>query len=223
MLHTAPPGGGASVAPASPPARRFRPASWTDRRLVVGILLVVGSLVGVVAVVATADDSVAVWGVRADLAPGMTVTADDVGLEQVRLPSTSAYLGDDANPVGSVVVRAVSAGELLPAVAVVAADVAPDRRLVTVPVERHHLPQDLARGERVDVYLVERDAIGGAVGDPRLVLAAATVDAVEDQGSRFSGSSLETGVVLAVGADEVTDLVGATARGSVVLVRVPES
>lgn len=223
MLRTAPPSGASPDAPASPAARRHRPASWTDRRLLLGALLVVGSLVGVVAVVAASDDSVGVWAVRVGLAPGMTVDASDVELQQVRLPATDAYLTEGQSPVGSVVVRQVSAGELLPAGAVVAADAAPDRRLVTVPVERHHLPADLARGEQVDVYLVTRDATGGAVGDPVLVLASATVDDVEGEGSRFSGSSLETGVVLAVDADQVADVVAASARGSVVLVRVPES
>lgn len=225
MLRTAATSGegsaGATAAPASAPARRLRPVPWTDRRLVLGVLLVVGSVIGVVALVTASDRTVGVYAAARALAPGMTVTADDVELSRVLLPSTTPYLTEDADPVGSVVVRPVAAGELLPRGAVVAADAAPERRLVTVAVERHHLPDDLARGERVDVYVVERDATGGAVGEPVLVLAEVTVDAVDGDGSRFGGSSLETGVVLAVAPDDVAGLVGAAARGSVVLVRVP--
>jgi hypothetical protein len=92
---------------------------------------------------------------------------------------------------------------------------------VTVGVERHHLPVDLGRGERVDVYLVEPDVAGTAVGDPSLVLAGVAVDDVDDGGSRFGGSSLETGVVLAVEPADVPSLLAAGSRGSLVLVRVP--
>ncbi|MFZ0324879.1 MAG: hypothetical protein WAN48_12220, partial [Actinomycetes bacterium] len=58
------------------------------------------------------------------------------------------------------------------------------------------------------------------VGGPRLVLSAVTVDSVDDDGSRFGGSSLETGVVVAVAPDDVAALVGASSRGSLTLVRV---
>lgn len=221
MRHATPSTDPPPTAPASPPARRLRPASWTDRRLLLGVALVVGSVAGTVAVVTAADDTVPVWSAREDLAPGMTVTADDVELADVRLPSTDAYLSASADPVGAVVRHPVAGGELLPASAVVSAGAAPDRRLVTVPVDRHHLPIDLGRGEQVDVYLVERDATGSTVGDPLLVLAAATVDAVDDGATRFGGSTLQTGVVLAVDPTEVTAVVSAAARGSVVLVRVP--
>jgi hypothetical protein len=185
------------------------------------VTLVVGSVAAMVAVVTAADDTVEIWTARSNLAPGLTVSAGDVELAAVQLPSTDAYLEASADPVGAVVLQPVAAGELLPASAVAAADAAPARRLVTVPVDRHHVPIDLVRGEQVDVYLVERDATGSTVGDPVLVLAAATVDAVDDGASRFGGSTLQTGVVLAVDPAAVTDLVSAAARGSVVLVRVP--
>lgn len=224
MLRSAPPASdeaASSAVGAAKPARRLRPAPWTDRRLLLGVLLVVGSVVGVVWVVAASDDTVGVWAATGTLAPGMTVTADDVAVVRAQLSSTDPYLLAHADPVGDVVVRLVQPGELLPGTAVVGSDAAPQQRLVTVAVERHRLPDDLARGDRVDVYLVERDATGGAVGDPVLVLAEVTVDAVDGEGSRFGGSNLESGVALTVAPEDVADLVGAASRGSVVLVRVP--
>jgi hypothetical protein len=207
--------------PPSPPARRLGSVAWTDRRMLVGLAMVAASVVGVVMLVGSADDTVRVWAVRTDLAPGTTVAATDVELEPVRLAMTDRYLPAGADPVGSVVLRPVAAGELLPVAAVAAPDAAPERRLVTVPVEHHNLPLDLRHGEAVDVYLVERDATGSSVGDPRLVLASASVDAVDDDASGFGGSSLQVGVVLSVEPGHVAALVGAAARGSVVLVRVP--
>ena len=192
-----------------------------DARTIVGLLMVVGSVLGVGWLVAGADDTVGVWAVRGDLAAGSTVGADDVEIARVQLGEADRrYLSDDVDPVGQVMVRDVASGELLPTSALLAAD-AVERRLVTVPVERYHVAADLRRGERVDVYVVERSATGQPVGDPRLVLSSVTVEAVDDGGSRFGGSSLETGIVLAVAPDDVTALVGASASGALTLVRVP--
>jgi len=200
---------------------RVRGPSAVDARTIVGVLLVVLSVLGVGWVVARADDTVAVWAVRADLAAGSTVGADDVEIARVQLGAADhSYLSDAVDPVGQVMVRDVASGELLPASALLAAG-AVERRLVTVPVERYHVAADLRRGERVDVYVVERGATGQPVGDPRLVLSNVTVEAVDDGGSRFGGSSLETGVVLAVAPDDVAALVGASADGALTMVRVP--
>lgn len=200
---------------------RVRAPSVVDARTIVGLLLVVGSVLGVGWLVAGADDTVGVWAVRGDLAAGSTVGADDVEIARVQLGDAGRrYLSDDVDPVGQVMVRDVASGELLPTSALLAAD-AVERRLVTVPVERYHVAADLRRGERVDVYVVERSATGQPVGDPLLVLTSVTVEAVDDGGSRFGGSSLETGIVLAVAPDDVTALVGASTSGALTLVRVP--
>jgi len=205
----------------APRALRLPTPSLVDVRALIGLLLVVGSVLGVAWVVTTADDTVAVWALRSDLAAGATVAADDVTLTRVQLGAGPlAYLPESADPVGQVVVRDVTSGELLASSAVRAVD-AVDRRLVTVPVERYHLAADLRRGERVDVYVVERGATGQPVGEPRLVLGEVTVEAVDDGGSRLGGSSLETGVVLSVAPDDVSSLVGASAGGALTLVRVP--
>jgi len=223
MLRTADAVSADDASPPSPTpaARRLRPARWTEPRLLVGLALVVCSVVGVAALVAAVDHTVPVWVARSPLGPGMSVAASDVELQSVALPSSDRYLTAAASPVGSVVLRPVGAGELLPAASVAGSSEAPARRLVTVPVERHHQPSDLGRGERVDVYLVERDATGTAVGQPSLVLADVTVDGVDDGSSRFAGSSLETGVVLCVEPGDVASLLGAGSRGTLVLVRVP--
>lgn len=208
-------------APPSPPARQLAPPRWTDRRLLVGVALVLLSVVGVVRVVAAADQTVEVWSVTEDLAAGVTLTASDVELTAVTVVSAQPYFAAGSTPVGGVVTKSVVAGELLPRSAVATSESESDLRWVTVPVERHHLPADLRRGEQVDVYLVERTGSGEPVGDPQVVLTAATVAEVDDGDSRFGGSSLELGISLLVPGDDVATLVAAEARGALTLVRVP--
>lgn len=215
--------GSAAAARSEPrPARRSTAPRWNDRRVIVGALLVVCSVAGVVTVVNGAKDTVDLWAYRADLAPGNQVAAGDVTQVAVRVPDPEVYLGSSQSPVGGTTVRSVSAGELVSANSLAADDEASTLRLVTLPVERYHLPVDLQRGERVDVYVVERGASGEPAGSPRLVLPGATVADVDDGDARFGGGSLELGVALSVDVAQVAKVVAAASEGTITLVRVPQ-
>jgi hypothetical protein len=182
-------------------------------------MLTVISVAGVLLLLERADSTDRVWSARGHLAPGLRVTAADVELVSAQVPA-GRYVGAGESPIGQLVVRPVAAGELLPTAAVEPPDLA-GQRLVTVAVDRLNLPVDLARGERVDVYVVSRDQAGERVGDPWLVLETAAVDTVADSESGFGGTSAQVGVVLAVEASQVGPLLEATADGTLVLVRVP--
>lgn len=211
----------ASIADAAPPARRLRRARWNDRRVLVGVALAGVSVFGVAQVVSAADQTSGVWTMTHDLGPGVSITAGDVSVSAVHLDTDAPYFGEASSPVGSVTTRGFAAGELVARAGVAAEGSAAETRFLTLPIERHHLPGDLARGEQVDVYLVERTVSGEPTGQPSLVLAAATVAEVEDGDSRFGGSGLELGVALSVPLADVAELVAAEARGTLTLVRVP--
>jgi hypothetical protein len=205
------------VPPSSPPARRLARPRWRDARLLAGVLLVLASVVLGARLLAAADDTVPVWSVTADLSEGSTLRAEDVRQTQVRLGEAAGlYVGvAGGSPVGWVTTRALSAGELLPVDAVTQPASAPALRSVTVPVERFHAPGDLARGERVDVYVTPEDGL------TRLVLTGALVADVVEQGGRLGPSGASVGVVLGVPPGQVATLVQAVQDGAVDLVRVP--
>ncbi len=206
--------------PTSPPARRFR-TERRDLRLALGVGLVVVSVVVGGRVVASADDRIAVWSLRSDLAAGTTITEPDVVAVPVGVDDTSTYIVATTDVVGQTLTRDVGAGELLPASALGDVDAA-TRRLVTVPVDPLHAPPSLTRGERVDVYVSPRD--GTSLGEdgvtvlPTLVLAGALV---ADPGSLDTqGVSDQVGVVLDVAAADAERAVAAARGGDVDLVRV---
>ena len=186
-----------------------------------GLFLVLGSVMLGAKVVAEADDSVAVWAARADLAPGDVLDAADVETRQVRMADLAAYVGGEL-PAGYVLTRPVGSGELLPRAAVALPGDAGARRIVTVPVERHHFPGTLAAGERVDVYVTASSTAGTPTAPPEQVLAKALVDGVDADSGRFGGSTGAVGVALSVAPTDVPALVSAIQRGAIDLVRVPQ-
>lgn len=212
----------ATRVPESPTGTRLPRRSWRDPRLVLGVVLVLLSTAAVVVVVRASDDRVSVWAARDGAVAGSTIDGDDVVAVRVQLPDLDPYL-PASTPLapGTTVVRDVAAGELLTDVALRGPTEARDVRVVTLPVLRNQMPSDLAAGDRVDVYVVERDGSGGPSGPPEQVLAAVSVSSVDADGGAFGGTSLEVGVALAVPDEEVPVLVAAQAKGTVTLVDVP--
>jgi hypothetical protein len=216
-----------SEAPGSPRAGRLASPSWLDTRLVLGVLLVLVSVVVGARVLSSADQSQLVWSATRDLAPGASVAAGDVAPAQVRLfGSAGGYLpATGAPPVGYVLDRAVTAGELLPLAALVRPGDELDVRLVTVPVLPGHYPPALQKGQLVDVWATpDRDAAAAAgeqADGSRLVLEGLTVEQAPDRAGALGGATPEQSVVLVVRPRDVEELVRAMATGRLDLVRVP--
>lgn len=209
-------------APGSPKAARLAAPSWLDARLVLGVLLVLGSVLAGAKLLAGTDTSQQVWVATRDLAPGTLLTDADLTTGSVRLLGAGPrYLTGD-KPVGYLVLRGIGRDELVPRQALTAPGTVVDRRDVTVPVPTGHLPPDLARGDVVDVYVTpdEKAVRAGAAPAPRLVLAGVGIARVVRAGG-LGTSGQDQPVVLTVGPQQVLAVVQALADGRIDLVRVP--
>lgn len=205
----------------SPRAARMTAPRWFDARLALGVLLVLVSVVAGARVFAAADDYTQVYVAAHDLVPGEHLVASDLDVARVRLPGTgSHYLAAGTPPVGYVVTRQVGAHELVPVASLAGGAAATRTRLVTVPVQPAHLPADLDRGDRVDVYLTPEAAAGDAVPAPTLVLSGVAVES-RDGGARTFGGSSALAVVLAVPSGQVGAVVHAVESGIIDLVELP--
>lgn len=185
-------------------------------RVLVGVaLMMVATALGAFTL-HRATHRASVWQVSHPLAAGTVLTGADVHLSEVALDDegAGAYVSTGRRVVGLSLVRDLAAGELLPGAALL--DARPTASLVTVPVEPLHLPQDLRRGQRVDVWLSIRDAEQRVTTSER-VLARALVESAP--GVDASGRS---GVVLAVPRTAVASLVTALRAGEIDLVGVPQ-
>lgn len=205
----------------SPRAARLRPPSWLDRRLLLGLLLVLTSVVVGARVLAGADTSVPVYAATRDLVAGTALADSDLRVARVRLLANGDRYVSAAGskPAGYVLLRAVGRDELLPRLALTAAAAAVPVRLVALPVRRNHLPPGLGHGRAVDVYL-SRGTGKEANAAPTLVLAGVPVDSVAERGSRLAAAD-ETGVVLRVPVAAVPAVVAAAQAGTIDLVLLP--
>jgi hypothetical protein len=211
--------GTAAPVPGSAP-RRVRPPRWLDLRLVLGVLLVLGSVLLGARVVAAADATVPVWSAAGDLAAGTVLTAEDLVAVDVRLDDVAgAYLGTSTRPEGRTLARAVRSGELLPRTAL---EEPAELVQLALPVQAGYVPPGLDRGQVVDVYAVADPAAGATAagdGSVALVVAAAPVQAISGRTEGVLSTATTTvQVVVSVPADQAPAVLGAIGGRPLVVV-----
>ncbi|MDY6055901.1 flagellar biosynthesis protein FlgA [Micrococcus sp.] len=179
---------------------RLRRPRWRDPRLIVGVVLVLLSVAGVVALVAGAQRTQTYWAVARDVGPGTALRSEDLVPVEVRLgDGADRYVPvDGASPEGRMLAGAVRQGELVPAGALV--DVDPHRRSPVGVLLAEPLPTGTGVGSRVDVWAAAPKATGRGHEEPRRI--AAGVEIVEVQGIDGGlGARPATRVQLMVGED----------------------
>ncbi|MGW9414325.1 SAF domain-containing protein [Arthrobacter cupressi] len=197
-------------------AARLKKPSWKDPRLLVGILLVLASVAGVIALVGAADRTVQVYVAREGIAVGQKLSRDDLSVAKVRLEDVeSGYVTVESGlPEGKVAVQRVAKNQLLPRESLGDAD-ALDRKPVAVTVE-DSLPAQAVPGSRVDVWVSLPDAQNG-FAEPRLLLPGAEIAQVTE-GSSALGASKQTVVLVLVTDEQMPKLLGAQANKAKVAV-----
>ncbi len=192
----------------SPKATRQSRPRWLDPKLFLGILLVLASMALGARVIAQADQTVDVWALRenVDLAPTVPLAQSALVAKSVRFTSQSdADLYVSARepiPEGARMIRAVSAGELLPRNAWTnKAD--KDLNDAPIPVSPALLPKGLRQGDRIDIFFVP--ANDDTFPPKEGVLAASDVVVVElPTGDSFGGGG-GSSATIRVAPDELSE------------------
>jgi hypothetical protein len=218
------------VSAASPAAARARRPSWRDPRLVVGLVLLCGSVVAGARVLDGADDTVPVLAVRAPVAAGQVIEPSELSTVRLRFTDgadADRYLPGDADLGDTVALRPLGAGELVPRSAVGPAG---GPSLVELPLTLRpgRVPSDVRIGSSVDVWAAPAtpgaaDPAGQAGGRPAAELLLSDVPVVSSGRSAAAGGGLRQ-VVVGVSADDEPRMARIVARLSeetLILVRRP--
>jgi hypothetical protein len=177
-----------------PSAVRSSSPSWRDPRLWVGVSIIAASVLVGTRVLASADDTVQVWAVGADVEPGERLTEADLEAQRLRFADggdLGRYYEVGADLPGDLtLVRGLGAGELLPRSAIGAVDGADT---VTISLAVMGAPRGIGAGSVVDVYVSgdpadseadPRDAGLAALEDVRVVAATSDDDSFTPTGER---------------------------------------
>lgn len=211
-----------TVVPDPIDARRHRVVGWRDPRLIGGVLLVTCSVLLGSLLLARADDTTTVWGVRRTVAAGTSLSSEDLDVRRVRLstPELRRYLAaPGSSPVGQVLQREVGEGELLPAAAVATSDITSGTQ-VPLAVAVADLPSSVQIGSLVDVWITaaEGERARGAAAD-RVATDVRVVGLSRDRDA-LAAESVRSVIVLVPGSlqeNALGAIIGRTREGRVVL------
>lgn len=214
--------------PRAAAAARLGRARWRDPRIWVGVLLVTGSVLLGARLFAAADDTVEVWTSGDGVTAGEPLGPQALATTRVHFSGdvATAYLPvGEAFPEGMVAARDLGPGELLPQSAMTPRESRTDRELPVV-VGAAGAPQDLAAGDRVQVWVVPPATADGTTAPARLVLTdVRVVRAARDSGPLGEAATRQVLLSLAgepAGAEASERLGGlltSLLRGEVVLIR----
>ncbi|MGR0159501.1 SAF domain-containing protein [Paenarthrobacter nitroguajacolicus] len=198
---------GQSVSIAAP---RLKKPSWKDPRLLIGLLLVLGSIAGVIVLVGSADRTTQVYTAREDIAVGQVVTEADLSIVKVRLDDVeSSYVTvEHGLAEGRVALQRVAKDQLVPQQSLGVAD-ALDRKPVAIAMEEE-LPAQAVPGARVDVWIAMPGS-NRAFEEPQMLLPSAEIAGITTGSSTF-GSAKTTVVMVLVADEQMPKLLGALAN-----------
>ena len=178
-----------------------------EPRIVAGIaLMIIATLIGGISM-QRATARVSVWQLDHAVAAGTVLGAGDVHLAEVA-GDVEAYADAGDRVLGRAVSRQLDGGELLPTAALHDGSASYDD--VMVPAASLHMPDDLAHGELVDVWM--------STTDP--VMTVRVLEAVRVLRTISADVGGGRGVALAVPPKRTSALVSALRRGELDLVRV---
>lgn len=192
-------------------ARARRPF-FGDLRFLIGLALVVVSIAGVWLLVASSRQTTPVLQATRTVLPGETLTSADLQVVEVGLASlTDTYLAPQDLDPGSIAVRTLPAGELLPRSAVGDEDSA---RTTTVVVSSTSIPDGVSAGSVVELWHAPPIEDGQAFDAPRVLVGDAIVARVAEAEGMLSQS--RTDVELVIDRADVGEVLTAITGGSII-------
>ena len=185
-------------------------------RLILAIVLIVASLISSFIFSSLANQKRNMIVSSTFLLPGHQITESDLTTIQVMLGDVSEnYVSQAAQIIGTFTTVRIEARELIAKSSIAAQSDSLSLSAVPLSIRAADAPDGLLPGSTIDIYWVQDQANADIQLTPELVIASAHVLAITKSGSNFGS---EIGLTVAVHADEVLLLLGATSQGRVVLV-----
>jgi hypothetical protein len=166
-------------------------------KTILGGGLIAASFISALVISNSSSRMITVWSAAVDLGEGEVITAEDVVISKVLLPSNAAnYIDGQVSIIGSSVVRAIGAEELIPAYAV-SEQIDEQLQQVPIAIAFSQVPKDIGSGQRVDIYGITKSELRSQNLESgryksRLIASDLVIDQVDNQANTLGGDLVIT-------------------------------
>lgn len=196
-----------------PTVGRFKRPGWKDGRLILGLLLVLASVAGIVALISALERTQPMLVPTSNITLGEELDASKFTVKEVRLDDLSgAYVSSDhAFEPGTRAASLLREGELVPVHALTSTQ-DEGAKPVTIDLD-HTLPEAVTPGSRVDIWSAKKAGTGNTFDVPELLLDSSEVSALRVSDASFS-SGTKASIEVMVPEESLQDLLEALANES---------
>ena len=166
-------------------------------KTILGGCLIAASFISALVISNSSSRMITVWSAAVDLGKGEVITAEDVVISKVLLPSNAAnYIDGQVSIIGSSVVRAIGIDELIPAYAL-SSQIDEQLQQVPIAIAFSQVPKDIGSGQRVDIYGITKSELRSQSLESgryksRLIASDLVIDQVDNQANTLGGDLVLT-------------------------------
>ena len=192
--------------------------SKIQTRVLVAASLLVASILSSVLISVLSNQKQSFWIANRELTPGQQIAASDISKVQVNISAISDnYVHAGVNPIGSIVINRIQRTSLIATQSISSQNETINSAEVSLTIRAIDLPATVLAGDRISIYLLEDAESGAFPSEPELVLSDIYLGSIERKNSNFGS---EAAITIAIGREEISDVLRATTYGRLVVVKL---
>ena len=192
--------------------------SKIQTRVLVAASLLVASMLSSVLISVLSNQKQSFWIANRELTPGQQIAASDISKVQVNISAISDnYVPAGVNPIGSIVINRIQRTSLIATQSISSQNETINSAEVSLTIRAIDLPATVLAGDRISIYLLEDAESGAFPSEPELVLSDIYLGSIERKNSNFGS---EAAITIAIGREEISDVLRATTYGRLVVVKL---
>jgi hypothetical protein len=192
--------------------------SKIQTRVLIAASLLVASILSSILISVLSNQKQSFWIANRELTPGQQIAASDISKVQVNISAISDnYVPAGVNPIGSIVINRIQRTSLIATQSISSQNEAINSAEVSLTIRAIDLPGTVLAGDRISIYLLEDAEAGAFPSEPELVLCDIYLGSIERKNSNFGS---EAAITIAIGREEISDVLRATTYGRLVVVKL---
>jgi Flp pilus assembly protein CpaB len=192
--------------------------SKVQTRILIAASLMVASILSSVLISVLSNQKESYWIANRELTPGQQISASDISKAQVNITAISQnYLAAEINPIGSIVINRIQKYSLIATQSISSQSNSINSAEISLTIRAIDLPVTVLAGDRISIYLLEDAETGAFPSEPELVLSDIYLGVIERKDSNFGS---EAAITIAIGRDEISNVLRATTYGRLVVVKL---